>query len=122
MGISVTGVERVLRASGKARSKFAKNIADTLKKGAEIILKESQKYVPVDTGALKLTGRVETRGVGLNAESHVIYDTAYAIFVHENVFMRHDPPTRSKFLTYAVNKMRGTVTAMLKRNLRVGTV
>jgi hypothetical protein len=117
-GFKIEGIGNVLKANGKAREKDAIAIDEGLAKCAEILLRASQKLVPVKTGYLKSTGRVEQgKGVGMAASAAVIYDAPYAIYVHENMEARHASPTQAKFLSDAVIKVRGTMTAVLKRQL-----
>lgn len=51
------------------------------------VFEESQQLVPVDTGNLKDSGRIETRG----DEVSIVYDAPYAAVIHEG--FRHDPRT-----------------------------
>ncbi len=119
MPVSVTGVERCLTAQKGMAKKDAKNIAAGLQKCAEVLLKKSQMFVPVDTGALKKSGRVVVTGSGFGAKAFVQYDGPYAIYVHENLTMYHTPPTRSRYLACAVPMVRGTMTSILKRQISV---
>lgn len=120
MGASITGVERVLSAQRGMAKKDAGNIAAGLVKCAWILLRVSQKYVPVATGALKASGHVESSGSGFGAKASVVYDTLYAIYVHENLNAYHTPPTSARFLARAVPQVRGAMTAVLKRQINVG--
>lgn len=120
MGISVTGVQRTLQAQRGMVAKDAKNIAISLSTCAQVLLKASQKLVPVDTGALKASGKVDTTGNGFAAVATVSYDGPYAIFVHEKLEAYHEPPTQARYLADAVPKVRGTMTNILKRQLAVG--
>ncbi len=120
MGAKVENLEYALRAVGKARTKDAINIAEGLEKAANILLTASKKLVPVDTGELKASGKVVVKGKGLGAVAFVIYEAEHAIWVHENLENRHEPPTQARYLADAVPKVRGTITAMLKRQFTVG--
>jgi HK97 gp10 family phage protein len=121
----VTGVENVLRAIGKAKKKTGDRIEDALEKCANVILRKSQEYVPVETGELKASGHVEKEGKGLGAKSRVVYggDPApYALYVHEDLEKKHAPPTCAKFLTRAVRETRGTCANILKREMEARPV
>lgn len=120
MPVSVTGVEATLRAQRKITLKTAGNIALSLEQAAHVLLRASQKLVPVDTRLLVGTGKVVTTGKGFGARASVSYDTPYAIYVHEDLTKFHAPPTQAKFLSGAVPKVRGTITALVKRNVVVG--
>lgn len=121
MPIELIGVEGVLKAFGKARKETGERIEDGLEKCANILLRASLPLVPVETGKLKGSGRVEVKGKGLGAEARVIYEAPYAIYVHENLEAYHAPPTQARFLADAIPKVRGTMTALLARQLTAGT-
>jgi hypothetical protein len=121
MPVEVRGVETVLKAFGKARRETSERIEDSLRKCAEILLRASQPLVPVETGFLKESGHVEVRGKGLHCTASVVYEARYAIYVHENLQAYHEPPTQARYLADAVPKVRGTMTALLKRQLTAGT-
>lgn len=69
---------------------------------AQTVLNESKKIVPVDTGTLKNSGRVERPKVSQKETSiEITYGGAaagYALFVHENPTARHAPGKTYKFL------------------------
>jgi hypothetical protein len=67
-------------------------------------LKRSQSYVPVDTGFLKSTGDVTTRGDGQDLQALITYSAPYAVFVHENLAAYHEPPTGAKFLERGIQE------------------
>lgn len=133
----VYGVEKSLRAIGKARSAAAPAVATALEKCAEIILKKSQEYVPVSAdgsrgqppGELMRSGRVEVEGQGLGAKAHVVYDApiagtseSYAAAVHEIIGATHEPPPRgAKFLERATRETRGACANVLKREMEAAT-
>lgn len=68
--------------------------------GAEHLLAASQPLVPVDTGELKASGRVQLDGHG----AAVIYDAkapddfAYGIKQHEDMALNHPNGGQAKFL------------------------
>jgi hypothetical protein len=124
MKILIENAETVLRASGKARERDAIAIAAGLTKCANIVLRKSRGYVPVETGALKSTGRVDTEGVGLGASATVSYggpspsgptNVFYALIVHEDLTKTHEPPTCARYLARAVRETRGTCANVLRR-------
>lgn len=55
----------------------------------------SQQYVPVKTGRLKRSGQIIYEPDG---KPSIIYDTPYALYVHEIIDNRHATPTKAKFL------------------------
>jgi len=80
---------------------------EAIKFGLQPVLEESQRLVPVDTGNLKRSGFVETRRTAGGTVAAIGYGRygrpTYAAFVHENLIVRHAPPTQAKFLEVAVN-------------------
>lgn len=82
-------------------------LPEAIKYGLEPILIESQRLVPVDTGKLKRSGFIETRKTAAGTAAAIGYGRygrpTYAAFVHENLALRHAPPTQAKFLEVAVN-------------------
>lgn len=118
----VTGVEKVIRAIGQEKSKTGRTIAESLRKCAEVILKKSQGYCPVKTGALKKTGRIEVTGSGMGTRAAVQYggpEAPYALYVHENLEARHASPTSAQWITRAVRETRGTCASITRRELEV---
>jgi len=120
VGAKVEGLEVFLRAIGKAKSKDAIAVAEGLEKAANVILKKSQIYVPVESGDLKKSGHVEVEGKGMGAKATVVYDADYAVFVHEDLEAKHTPPTCAKYVERAVRETRGTTASICKRELEIG--
>lgn len=121
MTIAITGIETASKVLGKAVVKTKLTIAEGLTECSEKILNKALGYVPVDTGALKESGRVETKGTGKGAESKVIFGgtekTYYALYVHENLQAFHLPPTCAKFLEKAARQMAGTCQSIVAAKL-----
>jgi|GEM_PF-4337343 len=115
---SVSGVNVTLRSIGKKKADAAATIAEVLQKNADIIFARSQILVPVDTTALKASGKVSVTGRGTGAKLEVSYgggSVYYAVYVHESVEIPHAPPTVAKFLSKAVVQTKGTRKAMTKK-------
>jgi len=81
--------EAVERAVEKAVNDFA-----------DLVLARSQVYVPVDTGQLKKSGNIARE----SGEVRVSYQTDYAVYVHEDETKFHNPPTRAKYLSLALEE------------------
>jgi hypothetical protein len=114
------GVDVVVRAVGRAKDAAGVAVAEGLKKAAGVILRKSNTYVPVDTGRLKASGHVQVEGSGMSARAAVVYDTDYAVYVHEILTKKHKSPTTAKFLERAVRETRGTTKSIVKRELEIG--
>lgn len=81
------GLERYMRAIGKRKGQFAAGFERGLRKAAERLFELTQFYVPVDTGALRDSGRVVVTGRGFRTEVKIVYGDEtvhYAGEVHEN--------------------------------------
>jgi hypothetical protein len=83
--------------------------AQGVRKLANEAFRLSQVMVPVETGALKKSGRVVSRRVSRwTYRSSVLYGGAseprfvdYAVYVHEILEHKHAPPTQAKFVETA---------------------
>lgn len=96
----VQGVEMVLRDFDTLNSNGQMGARRGLRRAALFLLRESKKIVPVDTGALRASGRVVegwASGVGTgnvvtrDITVYVVYTVYYALFVHEalHIFRHH---------------------------------
>ncbi len=85
----------------------------------------SQNYCPVKTGALKESGSL-TSGVKNNkAFASISYGAGgkvhYAAIVHERTDMRHNFPTRSKYLQAALEEDLEGIRDRVVNSLRLGS-
>ena len=67
----------------------------------EIVLEEAQKNCPVDTGKLRDSGKITDSGT----DYKIVFDTDYAIYVHEDLTKHHDNG-EAKFLEKAWRRKR----------------
>jgi hypothetical protein len=134
-------ITRTLRGLEKYTSRLLKRMNIALEECAIHILAASQELVPVDTGALKLSGRVEEdRGslgyrrtfgaTGTTFSYRVVYGgrasggimgvagadvhVDYAVIVHERMEVYHKPPTQAKYLEQAVYRNRPEMNAIIR--------
>jgi len=71
----------------------------------DTIMAESAGEVPVRTGQLRRSGTVEDATFGKGRISITFgYNTEYAVRVHEDLKMRHKPPTKAKYLEDPVKR------------------
>jgi hypothetical protein len=88
--------------------------------GAEHILTESRKVVPIAEGTLERSGAASVDEQALAAA--VSYDTPYAVRVHEDMNARHSPGRTAKYLerpaTEQAAVFRDLVAAQIRRALR----
>jgi hypothetical protein len=73
---------------------FYENVLDagreSLKEVATTIYEDSKtNYVPIDTGALKNSAKMEEKSGVSNYTIKISYNTTYAIYVHEIVYYYH---------------------------------
>ena len=66
--------------------------------GAEHVLSESSKVVPIEEGTLSRSGKTSAEMTGDVAVAAVSYDTPYAVRQHEELDYRHDPGRQAKYL------------------------
>ena len=96
--------------------------SEVLYKALEPTFKLSQKYCPKDTGALVESGFLEQVGRGKVAKIAMGYakggDPEYAVFVHEFTHVRHEAPTRAKFLLTALEQDAQAIQQRIVRGYR----
>ncbi|MBR1710598.1 MAG: HK97 gp10 family phage protein [Clostridia bacterium] len=85
---------------GKVSSKLQKAGKKGLQAGLEILLEESQRQVPKDTGALAQSGKVVMYN---DQEGHVSYNTEYALVQHERTDFSHPHGGKAKYLEDPAN-------------------
>lgn len=91
---------------------YVRKIApEVLEEALQPTFEKSQRYVPVDTGALKATGRILTTRKGRSFRTEISYGgdglLHYASIVHELTHLQHKAPTRAKYLESALNEDLG---------------
>jgi hypothetical protein len=84
--------------------------------GAEHVLGESNKAVPIEEATLERSGTVSTDPENLRAA--VAYDTPYAVRQHEDLGLRHDEGRNAKFLENALNTETQTVREIVARTIK----
>jgi hypothetical protein len=105
MGKFTVDASYLIRLESALRSmeKFVPNALEkAVYEEGSYILMESQKIVPVDTGALRASGNIKPP-VRLGNSVHVDIgygntSASYAFIVHENLTNRHASPTQAKYL------------------------
>ncbi|MFD9879992.1 hypothetical protein ACFWZT_00820 [Streptomyces alboflavus] len=84
--------------------------------GAEHILAEAHKVVPIDEGTLERSGTVSVDEQDLTAA--VTFDTPYAVRMHEELTYRHAPGRTAKYLERPLNTEAQTVAAIIAAQIR----
>lgn len=127
-----------------AGRKIVEGIAAGLYEGGTIIMAQSDVLVPVETGTLKRSGRVEepvlsADGDGISVTVGYGYGVAYqdraagedpgdahgyGFWVHERVVtrdgkpVRHDPPTQAKFLEAPARAFAPEMGSVIEHNVK----
>lgn len=99
--VEIVPVNFIRQAMRKLTKSTERRTEEASYAAAVRIYQLSQVYVPVKTGFLKSTGRVEKEGKGFQRVCLVVYETPYAGYVHENLTAYHAPPTQAKYLETA---------------------
>lgn len=118
-------MDAIIQNVKKAVQHIEDTTPEALVFGIQPVFDRSQELVPVDTGALKASGFIETRETASGVEVFVGYGRFgrpfYAGFVHERLDLRHAPPTQAKFLEAAINEkiddFSRRVALYMKRNV-----
>lgn len=84
-----------------------------LRKGAEFLLEESNRTVPIEEGTLGRSGGTDQKGL----EASVYYDTKYARRQHEETRYAHDPGRRAKWLELTLREQKDKIVAFIGRQL-----
>lgn len=118
--MSTTPRARLRWNGGNARTEVRQAAGRGLLLGAEHLLAESRKLVPIAEGVLERSGAASVDAQLLTAA--VSYDTPYAVRVHEDLNARHLPGRTAKYLerpaAEQADTMRALVAAQVRRALR----
>ncbi len=141
--------KKVILAIENFKKQMHKGVSKALKESADIIYKESQRLVPLDTSALRESGRVTVENEkkvhihygGGGAVTEGVPVREYAVTVHENHNLRHgsflpfdyigndrtgpgSPPEQSGYLSFAWMhtdlQIRQTTEQIIKNEIKRG--
>lgn len=84
--------------------------------GAEHVLGETRKRVPIEEATLERSGATSLDPANLQAA--VTFDTPYAVVQHEDMGLRHDAGREAKYLENAMNSETGAVREIIARTIR----
>ncbi len=122
MSVTLNGYERVLAWVKGRSSQYKTRLSALVFLEALEIMAESKKIVPVMTGALRASGRVEPpRNRGGDVSVLMSYGGSaapYAFKVHEDTDARRKPGQQAKFLEEPARKHLATFAARLKAALK----
>ncbi len=98
------GVDKFAKALGALGKVASTDMAGGLFEEAEMIMGQSKRDTPVDTGRLRSSGTVQPPKIrATSAEVALTYGTDYAVYVHEIRGLNH-PVGKAKFLEDAINR------------------
>lgn len=86
--------------------------------GAEHVLGESTKLVPIEEGTLSRSGKTSAEMQGDVAVAAVSYDTPYAVRQHEELDYRHDAGRQAKYLEGPMGAEAKTVAKIYRQAAR----
>lgn len=86
-----------------------------LRRGGEVVLERSNRYVPLEEGTLERSGRVTDDGDSTVAIS---YDTPYAVRQHEDLTLQHPNGRSAKYLERALAESRSEIAALVAREVQ----
>jgi len=120
--VEVKGTKELQRALEKLGDRAQAELGKALYAEAELIMTESKKQCPVDTGTLRSTGYVkqsEEKGDLVEVEMGYGGPAApYAVWVHELTELHHNPPTKAKYLEDPVKAATPKLPGALAKRLR----
>lgn len=99
-----------------AKAAYRQAAARALDIGAELILTEANKTVPIEEATLERSGAVSVDDQRL--EAAVSYDTPYARVQHEDRHLRHDPGRRAKWLQLTLDEKWRDVSEVIAAEIR----
>lgn len=125
MGIKFSGLEKALKRIESRQQKLDIKLEEIIENGAEEVLIEAKRRVPVDTGVLRDSAHRNRLG---RLRQEVVFATDYAIYIHEDpeaVTFRYSHPIHGDrdcggeawFLKNATNAKRETITKKILRAL-----
>jgi hypothetical protein len=100
--VDTSDIKLLADAIARIPSNFPNLLEKAIYEEANVIFNESQKLVPVDTGALRASGFVHApKNENNRTFVRVTYGgpaAHYALYVHENLYSTHTAPTQAKYL------------------------
>jgi len=100
----------------KASGAEKKGAARGLMLGAEHLLEEANRIVPIEEGTLLRSGVASVDEGTLRAA--VSFDTPYSVVQHEDLTMRHDAGRSAKYLELPLSSERGTIQNLIAAEIK----
>ena len=119
--VRVEGIDRTKGKLEKLAKENKQKLRDGMWTAGRFLLRESQKLVPVDTGALKASGKVLVRNNSDDAPEYIVTygngEVSYAVYQHENLDYFHETG-QAKFLEQPAREYRKTMIDMVERRFK----
>ena len=115
-GIEIDGFQEIYKKLGLLEEEIAAAAFKGIKKLGEVILGESQKLVPVDTGVLKDSGTVQSNKREQSVT--ISYNTPYARKQHEDNTLNHPRGGQAKYLERPFNEKVGEAEGYIANELQ----
>lgn len=122
VSLNIKGHKETIKRFNRVRNRVINGTIAQLDGDVEKIIQQAQVEVPKDSGALHDTIRrdrtqvTKVRGIEIKIKAGGAR-APYAIYVHEDLTMRHTSPTKAKFLEDPFKKSMSGVTGRLVRKI-----
>ena len=117
---NIKGADAIVSKCDRYPAAMANGIHKALVKAGLLLLRASQKIVPVDTGNLRSSGFTRADGTGWDTKVTVGYTASYAVFVHENLDNKHKKGKQAKFLEEPARAMHPQLQQMIRDEVQKG--
>jgi hypothetical protein len=122
LSFKLRGEEQMIANLRRLAREEPHKVGRALYEEGEDIMREAKLITPVDTGTLRGSGHVRLPEIKLGSVSVELgfggAAAPYAIYVHENLTARHNPPTRAKYLEEPLKAAQRGMAARLARKLK----
>ena len=118
-------IKHLIQDLERIKGRFNPIIEEVMNETMERVYAESQVLVPVNTGALKGSGRIVRTGRWRSdgtPEIAVVYGNEivnYAVKVHEDLDAYHESPTQAKYLEIPLVNNANFLVSQLRSRLQV---
>lgn len=112
--VTVVGAGEIAAELHKWALTLPEQTVQAMAKEGEMLLAESKRECPHDSGALRNSGYAEKRDMSVE----VGYSQVYALRQHEELGYRHKPPTKAKYLEDPFDRRAPTMHLNIANDLR----
>jgi len=119
-GLTLIGGKEFQQSLKTLAKKYPDRLARGLIRAGAFIQRESQKIVPVDTGALKGSAYTRKSGTGRDIAVRVGYQQSYAIYVHEMLENYHKPGKTARYLAIPLQTKQKEMVGFIEREIEAG--